>query len=267
MTTRARAVNVNTGSVRKWRRRPAGGNVDADDLARFEAIGAAWWDEDGPMKALHRLNPLRIGYLRDLLASHFGLSGASGLKPLAGLAILDIGCGAGLLAEPLARLGATLTGIDPGHSTIAEARAHAHAQGLAIDYQVIGTEGLAGLGRQFDAVLAMEVVEHVTNMGAFLRQAAILVRPGGLFVASTLNRTLKSFALAIVGAEYVLGWLPIGTHQWDRFVTPKELTDGLVASGLSICDRTGVVYQPLRDAWRLSGDMDVNYMIAAERRP
>jgi 2-polyprenyl-6-hydroxyphenyl methylase/3-demethylubiquinone-9 3-methyltransferase len=248
-------------------RASATGGVDADDLARFEAIGAAWWDEEGPMRALHRLNPVRIGYLRDRLIGHFRSGPGHGLKPLAGLTLLDIGCGAGLLAEPLARLGAEVTGIDPGKTNIAQAKAHAEAQGLAIDYRAIGAAALAKEGQQFDAVLAMEVVEHIPKRGPFLRQAADLVRPGGLFVASTLNRTLKSFALAIVGAEYVLGWLPIGTHQWDRFVTPRELADDLAAGGLAVCDQTGVVYQPWRDAWRLSGDMDVNYMIAAERRP
>jgi 2-polyprenyl-6-hydroxyphenyl methylase/3-demethylubiquinone-9 3-methyltransferase len=258
---------VNRQSVRMRRSGPSStGGVDAEDLARFEAMGAAWWDEDGPMRALHRLNPLRIGYVRDRLASHFRTVPHRGLKPLAGLSLLDIGCGAGLLAEPLARLGAIVTGIDPGSTNIGVAMAHANGQGLSIDYRPIGAEALAKEGRLFDAVLAMEVVEHVPNRAAFLRQAAGLVRPGGLFVASTLNRTLKSFALAIVGAEYVLGWVPIGTHQWDRFVTPSELTDDLVGGGLVVCDQTGVVYHPLRDDWQLSPDMDVNYMIAAERR-
>jgi 2-polyprenyl-6-hydroxyphenyl methylase/3-demethylubiquinone-9 3-methyltransferase len=255
---------VNRKSVRTRRGRPsATGGVDADDLARFEAMGAAWWDEEGPMRALHRLNPLRIGYVRDRLVGHFRSAPGHGLKPLAGLTLLDIGCGAGLLAEPLARLGADVTGIDPGKTNIAQAKAHAEAQGLAIDYRAIGAETLAREGRQFDGVLAMEVVEHVPNTAVFLRQAARLVRPGGLFVASTLNRTLKSFALAIVGAEYVLGWLPRGTHDWSKFVTPEELENALTASGLKVAQTSGVVFNPLSGRWSLSRDTDVNYMIAA----
>jgi 2-polyprenyl-6-hydroxyphenyl methylase / 3-demethylubiquinone-9 3-methyltransferase len=241
--------------------------IDEAEVARFEQIAAHWWDGDGPMRALHRLNPLRVAYLRDLLRQSLARDDRPRNRPLAALRILDIGCGGGLLAEPLARLGAAVTGIDPAAGNVAIARAHAKADGLAIDYRDVSAETLARSGVTFDAVVAMEVVEHVKNMPAFVKTAAALVRPGGLFVAATLNRTLKSFALAIVGAEYLLGWLPKGTHRWEKFVTPAELGDALSAASLTICDQTGVIYHPLFDEWRLANDMDVNYMIAAERRP
>jgi 2-polyprenyl-6-hydroxyphenyl methylase/3-demethylubiquinone-9 3-methyltransferase len=241
-------------------------SIDEEEIARFGRIGEGWWDADGPMRALHRFNPSRLAYLRDLFIAHFGRKGP-GNRALSGLRILDIGCGGGLLSEPLARLGAEVTGIDPAPGNVAVARAHAEAEGLVIDYRGVPAEMLAGSAIDFDAVLAMEVVEHVRNVPAFVETAAALVRPGGLLVAATLNRTLKSFALAIVGAEYVLGWLPRGTHRWEQFVTPAELGDAMRQSSLRICDQTGVVYHPLFDDWRLATDMDVNYMIAAERRP
>jgi len=240
--------------------------IDEAEVARFEQIGARWWDADGPMRALHRFNPLRIAYIRDLLRDRWG-SDRPRHRPLAGLRLLDIGCGGGLLSEPLARLGANVTGIDPASGNLDVARAHAKAEGLVIDYRDVSAETLASSGPTFDAVLAMEVVEHVRNVPAFVATAAALVRPGGLFVAATLNRTLKSFALAIVGAEYVLGWLPKGTHRWEKFVTPAEFRDALRAASLSVCGQTGVIYHPLFDEWRLADDMDVNYMIAAERLP
>jgi 2-polyprenyl-6-hydroxyphenyl methylase / 3-demethylubiquinone-9 3-methyltransferase len=240
--------------------------IDEAEVARFERIGARWWDANGPMRALHRFNPLRVAYLRDLLSKQLGRKG-QGNRLLSGLRILDIGCGGGLLAEPLARLGAEVTGIDPASGNVAVARAHAQADGLVIDYRDASAETLVRSGIVFDAVLAMEVVEHVKNMPAFVETAAALVRPGGLFVAATLNRTLKSFALAIVGAEYIFGWLPKGTHRWEQFVTPAELRDAMRAASLTIFDQIGVIYHPLFDEWRLATDMDVNYMIAAERRP
>jgi 2-polyprenyl-6-hydroxyphenyl methylase/3-demethylubiquinone-9 3-methyltransferase len=240
-------------------------NVDEAEIARFERIGAAWWDDNGPMRALHRFNPVRVAYLRDLLGERLGCQTDSRTRPLSDLRILDIGCGGGLLAEPLARLGATVTGIDPASGNIEIARSHAQSEALVIDYQSISAETLAVSGAKFDAVLAMEVIEHVTHMPAFVRAAASLVRPGGLFVAATLNRTLKSFALAIVGAEYLLGWVPRGTHRWEKFVTPAELEEALEAVDLAVCDRAGVMYHPLFDEWRLASTMDVNYMMAAER--
>jgi 2-polyprenyl-6-hydroxyphenyl methylase/3-demethylubiquinone-9 3-methyltransferase len=240
--------------------------VDPADVARFEAIGDAWWDPEGSMGALHRINPVRIGWLRDLMVRHFGLARERAAPPLEGLAILDIGCGAGLLSEPLARLGAAVTGLDPAPGNIAAAERHAAETGARVAYRAATLEQAAEEGATFDVVLAMEVVEHVRDMPRFVRTACGLVRPGGLFVASTLNRTLRSFALAIVGAEYILRWLPPGAHRWEQFVTPDELVDAFRPAGLREFARTGVVYDPLRRAWRLGRDTGVNYMIAASRR-
>jgi 2-polyprenyl-6-hydroxyphenyl methylase / 3-demethylubiquinone-9 3-methyltransferase len=235
-------------------------SVMGEEVARFDALGEEWWDPAGPMAPLHRINPVRIGWLRDAIAWHFRRSGE---EPLEGLAILDIGCGAGLLAEPLSRLGAVVTGIDPAPRAIEAAEAHAVATGAAAAYRVGTVEDLAREGVKFDVVLAMEVVEHVSDMPAFVARAASLVRPGGLIALSTLNRTLKSFALAIVGAEYVLRWLAPGTHRWEQFVTPHELAAALRAAGFRVKRREGLVYDPLRREWRLSRDLSVNYFMAA----
>ncbi|WP_374546212.1 bifunctional 2-polyprenyl-6-hydroxyphenol methylase/3-demethylubiquinol 3-O-methyltransferase UbiG [Rhodoblastus sp.] len=244
-------------------------SVDREELARFAKLGDAWWDLEGPQRALHKLNPVRIGYLRNLLCSHFADGDRprdrKAEKPLAGLRIVDLGCGGGLLSEPLAALGAQVTGIDPAEDNIAAARRHAAIAGAEVDYQPLTVEALAASGASFDAVLAMEVLEHVADVKGFLAASAALVRPGGLFVGATLNRTLKSYALAIVGAEYVLRWVEPGTHDWRKFLRPYELTKPLQAAGLTEIDRAGIVYHPLTDEWRLSGDTDVNYMIAMER--
>ena len=244
---------------------PQASSIDPADLARFERLGAEWWSLKGPMSQLHRLNPVRLAFIRDHACAHFGGRDPRAPAPLAGLKILDIGCGGGILCEPLARLGARLTGIDPGPGTIGIATSHAAQSGLAIDYQAVSAEALAASGTVFDIVLMMEVVEHVTDVPGFVATASALVRPGGLLFAATLNRTLKSFALAIVGAEYILRWLPAGTHSWNQFVTPEELARLLRRAGLKPVARTGVVYNPLADAWRASGDMDVNYMMAAAK--
>jgi len=243
---------------------PHASTVDADEVARFAALADRWWDPEGPMRPLHRLNPTRLAYIRDRLAGHFGRDTKSA-ESLAGLRILDIGCGAGLVAEPLARMGATVTGIDPAPENIAAARHHAAGAGRSIDYRATTAEALAAASESFDAVLILEVVEHVTDVGLFVATVGRLVRPGGLVVASTINRTLKAFALAIVGAEYVLRWLPRGTHSYDRLVTPAELSAALAAAGLVVADTTGVVYAPLADGWRLAADTDVNYMMTAVR--
>ena len=240
-------------------------SVDPTDVARFEALGDDWWDPAGSMAPLHALNPVRIGWLRDLAIRHFDRPREDGAPPLAGLTALDIGCGAGLLSEPLARLGAEVTGLDPAPGNIAAARRHAAETGVRVGYRAATLEEVAAETATFDIVLAMEVVEHVRGWPRFVRTACGLVRPGGLFVASTLNRTLKSFALAIVGAEYVLRWLPQGTHRWEQFVTPAEFAAAIRAAGLGEIARSGVVYDPLRRAWRLGRDTDVNYMIAASR--
>jgi 2-polyprenyl-6-hydroxyphenyl methylase/3-demethylubiquinone-9 3-methyltransferase len=235
-------------------------SVISDEVARFDALGADWWDPAGPMAPLHRINPLRIGWLRDTVAAHFRHSGES---PLEGLSILDIGCGAGLLSEPLSRLGATVTGLDPAPAAIEVARSHAAATGAEAIYRVGSVEHLAREGAKFDVVLAMEVVEHVNDVPAFVASAASVLRPGGLFAASTINRTLKSFALAIVGAEYVLRWLAPGTHRWEQFVTPDELAAAFRAAGLRPKRRQGMVYDPLRREWLMSTDLAVNYFMAA----
>ena len=237
-------------------------SVDPADLARFEALGASWWDASGPMKALHDINPLRIAYLLRVAKDRFG---SEGDLPLKGLRILDIGCGAGVLSEPLARLGGTVTGLDPGEANIAVARDHAEAAGLDIDYRCETVESLAAKPGTFDLVLAMEVVEHVADVAVFLGAAARLVRPGGVLVASTINRTLKSFALAIVAAEYVLRWVAKGTHRWEQFVTPEELRAALGDAGLESIDETGLLYSPLRGTWSLGDDTGVNYFMTAVR--
>jgi 2-polyprenyl-6-hydroxyphenyl methylase/3-demethylubiquinone-9 3-methyltransferase len=222
------------------------------------------------MRALHWLNPLRIEWLRDHMAAHFryaeGRPRAVGDgRPLAGLSILDIGCGAGLLSEPMARLGGRVTGLDPVARNVELARAHAETVGLAIDYRAQDAESVAAAGERFDVVLAMEVVEHAPDVARFVAAAGRAVAPGGLIFFSTLNRTFKSFALGIVAAEYVLRWVPRGTHRWDKFVTPHELERVLGIAGLATFARAGVVFDPLGRRWRLARDMDVNYMIAARR--
>lgn len=244
--------------------RNASGTVDPEEVARFDRLAQTWWDERGPMRPLHRFNPVRVAYIRDLAANRFGRDIRAD-APLAGLAVLDIGCGGGVLSEPLARLGATVTGLDPAEKNIAVARSHAAGQGLAIDYRTETVESVAARGETFDIVLAMEVVEHVADVDAFVAAACAAVRPGGVLIMATLNRTLKSFALAIVGAEYVLRWLPRGTHDWHRFVTPDELAGAITRHGLAVTERTGVVYNPLSDEWRQAADLSVNYMVAAAR--
>ncbi len=246
------------------RQQSSAGTIDDDEVARFSRIAGQWWDPRGPMAALHKFNPVRLAYIRDRMAAHFGRD-PKRLDSLAGLRVLDIGCGGGILSEPLARLGAAVVGADPSERNIAVAQQHAAQSGLSIDYRNTSAEALASAGESFDAVLAMEVVEHVTDVGRFVEVTADMVRPNGLLFVATLNRTVKSFALAIVGAEYILRWLPRGTHQWDKFITPNELEIAIAQSGLHIAGETGVVYNLLADRWQLSADMDVNYMVVAEK--
>jgi 2-polyprenyl-6-hydroxyphenyl methylase/3-demethylubiquinone-9 3-methyltransferase len=246
---------------------PSGASVDAGEMAKFAAMAEAWWDPRGKFAPLHRLNPTRIAFIRDRAAARFGRDPLR-VRPLAGLRLLDVGCGGGLICEPMARLGAEVTGLDPVERNIAVARLHAEQGNLAIDYRAETVEALAaraGDGPRFDIVLALEVVEHVADLGAFLRTGAGLLAPEGLLILATLNRTAKAFALAIVGAEYVLGWLPRGTHDWRRFVRPSELAAALRPAGLALSEITGVAYNPLSDSWRLSRDLDVNYMAVAAR--
>ena len=238
--------------------------LDAGEVRRFEALAGEWWDANGPFKPLHRINPVRLTYIRDQLCRRFDRD-ARAASSLSGLEILDIGCGGGLVCEPLARLGATVTGIDPAADSISAAKLHAEGAGLAIRYVAATAEDIAAEGATFDAVLVLEVVEHVPDVPAFLQAIAPLVRPGGLMILSTLNRTLKAYALAIVGAELILRWIPAGTHQWERFVKPKELGAALADAGLQPHDTTGMIYNPIADAWRLSSDTDVNYFLTALR--
>ncbi|MDF2620975.1 MAG: ubiquinone biosynthesis O-methyltransferase [Xanthobacteraceae bacterium] len=238
--------------------------VDPREVERFAALAAEWWNPRGKMKVLHKFNPVRLAYLRERIVAHFGLD-PKAIRPLEGLSLLDIGCGGGLLSEPLARMGASVTGIDPAERNVRIASLHAEESGVPITYRATTAEALADEGARFDVVMAMEVVEHVADVDLFLARASEMVKPGGLLVAATLNRTKRSFALAIVGAEYVLGWLPRGTHDWNRFITPDELQLALEAGGLKVTDREGVVFNPLTDEWRRSSDLSVNYMMVAEK--
>jgi 2-polyprenyl-6-hydroxyphenyl methylase/3-demethylubiquinone-9 3-methyltransferase len=243
---------------------PADSSVDPDEIARFAALADEWWNPRGKMRALHRFNPVRIAFMRDRACEHCGRD-SKALDCLAGLRILDVGCGGGVLAEPLARLGAAVVGIDPAEENIAAARLHAEKSGLTVDYRATTVEALAETGERFDIVIASEVVEHVTDVGGFVRECARCIAPGGLMLVTTINRTIKSFALAIVGAEYVLRWLPIGTHRWDKFVTPEELRRAFDAAGLSVTGQAGIIYNPFADEWRRGDDTDVNYMTLAHK--
>jgi 2-polyprenyl-6-hydroxyphenyl methylase/3-demethylubiquinone-9 3-methyltransferase len=239
--------------------------VDPSEIARFAAHSASWWEPAGSFRPLHRLNPVRLGFIRRQLIAHFGRDPRS-LTPFAGLALVDIGCGGGLIAEPMARLGFETTAIDADKEAIAVARDHAAAAGLAIDYRVETAESLVNQGRRFDVVLALEIVEHVVDSNAFLAACGALVKPGGAFVGATLNRTPQSYALAIVGAEYLLGWLPRGTHDWNRFLRPSEFALGLRRAGLHPTRFAGLRYRLMSADWAFTDDLSVNYMVMAVRR-
>src|ERR1043165_4959197 len=228
-------------------------SIDQAEIERFSRLAADWWDPRGPMAPLHKFNPVRLAYVRDQAAACFGRDPKK-LDCLKGLRMLDIGCGGGILSEPLARVGAQKVGADPAKENIAAAQAHAEEAGVPVDYRATTAEELAAAKERFDVVLAMEVVEHVTDVNAFVATCAAMVKPGGLMIAATLNRTLKSFALAIVGAEYVLRWVPRGTHQWDKFVTPVELETAIEDAGLNVIGERGVIYNLFADRWELSSD-------------
>lgn len=241
-----------------------GPSIDRDEVAKFAALAGSWWDPEGDLRPLHRLNPTRLAFIRDHACAHFRRDRAAA-RPMAGLAVLDIGCGGGLLSEPLARLGAEVTGIDASREAIEVADWHAGESGLAIEYRWATAEDLAAAGDRFDLVVNMEVVEHVADVDAFVAASCDLVASGGAMAMATLNRTPKAFLLAVVGAEYLLGWLPRGTHDWRRFLRPSELVRRLDANGLTVSELTGVAYNPLDDRWRRSRDLDVNYMLFAVR--
>ncbi|MFL5031016.1 MAG: bifunctional 2-polyprenyl-6-hydroxyphenol methylase/3-demethylubiquinol 3-O-methyltransferase UbiG [Xanthobacteraceae bacterium] len=240
------------------------GTADAAEIAHFDALAETWWDPHGEMRALHMINPVRLGYIRDAACRHFRRD-PKALDCLRGLRILDIGCGAGVLSEPLARIGAAVVGADAAETSIEVAKRHAAGSGLDIDYRAVTAEVLADAGERFDIVLAMEVVEHVADVDLFVRRCAEMIKAGGLMIVATINRTLKSFALAIVGAEYILRLLPRGTHHWDKLVRPDELETALEENGLKVVDERGVVLNIFTGEMQLSDDVDVNYMVVAER--
>lgn len=244
-------------------------SVDPEDVARFNRLGELWWVKKGKMGILHDINPIRVNYVRDhvrrLMLHDPGALNEPPARPLEGVRIADIGCGGGILAEALAELGAKVTAIDPAPKNIAVAKGHAEKSGLDIDYRNITAEDLAATGEQFDAVTALEVIEHVEGPRDFVATLGQLVKPGGLLFLATIDRTLKSYALAIIGAEYVLGWVPKGTHDHDKFIRPDELASWCRAAGLREVDRAGMSYQPLTRSWRKSHDTDVNYLMTVKK--
>ena len=244
----------------------AASTVDPAEVAKFEAMAAEWWDPNGKFKPLHMLNPCRLDYITSQIASEFDRD-LSVRLPFTGLRILDIGCGGGLLSEPMARLGASVVGADPATRNIPVAQLHAEQSGLTIDYRLTTAEDLAAAGERFDVVLNMEVVEHVPDPQSFLTACQMLLKPGGLMICSTLNRNAKSFGMAIVGADWVMRWLPKGTHDWRKFITPDELADFITKAGLDPVDRKGMVFNPIAWSWSLSArDLSVNYVTTSVKR-
>ncbi|MBL4929085.1 bifunctional 2-polyprenyl-6-hydroxyphenol methylase/3-demethylubiquinol 3-O-methyltransferase UbiG [Fuscibacter oryzae] len=240
--------------------------IDPSEVAKFEAMAAEWWDPNGKFKPLHQMNPCRLDYITTQVAAEFGRD-LKQPRPFAGLRLLDIGCGGGLLSEPMARLGATVVGADAAARNIPVAQLHAEQSGLTIDYRNVPAEDLAAAGERFDVVLNMEVIEHVADPLAYLTACQTLLKPGGLMICSTLNRNPKSFMMAIVGAEWVMRWLPKGTHDWAKFITPDELCDLITRAGLDPVDRKGMVFNPLAWSWSLSDrDLSCNYVTASVKR-
>jgi 2-polyprenyl-6-hydroxyphenyl methylase/3-demethylubiquinone-9 3-methyltransferase len=239
--------------------------IDPAEVERFSRMAAEWWSPTGKFKPLHKFNPVRLTYIREKVLETFGCDPKS-VKPFKGLRFLDIGCGGGLLCEPMARLGAQVVGADASPVNIEVAKLHAAESGLDIDYRATTAEALAAAGEKFDVILNMEVVEHVADVDLFIEACSSMVKPGGLMFVATINRTLKALGLAIFGAEYVLRWLPRGTHQYEKLVRPQELTAALARAGMEVAETTGVFYNPLTDSWNKSRDTDVNYMVLAVRK-
>ncbi len=240
-------------------------SIDAAEVERFSRIAAEWWDPRGKFAPLHKFNPVRLGFIRDQALYRFARDGKA-RRPFEGLRLLDIGCGGGLLSEPMTRLGFQVVGVDASERNIGTASAHATEQGLDIDYRASTAEALLAAGEPpFDVILNMEVIEHVADPGAYLRDCAQLLKPGGLMIVATLNRTLKALALAKVGAEYILRWLPVGTHDWNKFLKPNELRDFLSEVPVTVDGPYGVVFNPLTGRWTESSDVDVNYMMTVVR--
>ncbi|MBV6656882.1 MAG: bifunctional 2-polyprenyl-6-hydroxyphenol methylase/3-demethylubiquinol 3-O-methyltransferase UbiG [Devosiaceae bacterium] len=245
----------------------AAASVDPEEVARFSALAAEWWDPKGKFGVLHKFNPVRLAYIRARVTEQFDRDPKIA-RPFEGLRFLDIGCGGGLLSEPMARLGAAVVGVDPSENNIKTASVHADEQGLEIDYRATTAEALKAEGETFDVVLNMEVVEHVAEVQSFIGDCAAMVKPGGLMFIATINRTAKAFFMAIIGAEHLLRWLPVGTHQYEKLVKPEELDAALSPTGMAVVDRTGVVFNPLEDRWKPAPrDLDVNYMVLAARPP
>lgn len=240
-------------------------SIDPDEIAKFEAMAAEWWDPSGKFKPLHMMNPVRLDYVTRQIAAEFARDLRQS-RPFDGLRILDIGCGGGLISEPMARLGASVTGADAAPTNISVASLHAEQQGVAIDYRATTAEALLDEGLRFDVVLALEIVEHVADPAAFIQTCHDLLRPGGVLILSTLNRTVRSFGMAIIGAEWIMRWLPKGTHEWDRFITPDELSQMTTGAGLTELDRRGMIFNPVTWRWSLSNrDLAVNYALTARR--
>lgn len=239
-------------------------SADPSEIEKFSALAEQWWDPGGKFAPLHKLNPVRLAFIRAFASSHFERDDRS-VRCFEGLSLLDLGCGGGLLSEPMARLGFDVTGIDPAERNVRIAQSHAETSGLKIAYQAATAEELVAEGRHFDVVLNMEVVEHVADLRGYLRASAALVVPRGLMFVATINRTVKSLAFAKIAAEYILGWLPVGTHDWNRFVSPQTLRRLLEESGLSPLKTQGASFDPIGWNWRLSSDVDVNYMVVARR--
>lgn len=239
-------------------------SVDADQVARFGSLSRQWWDPTGSMRALHQINPIRIRAIRDLLCAQLG-SSPSGPAPLGGATVLDVGCGAGLLAEPMARLGAQVTGIDASPEMIEAAQAHAIGTATSVDYRATTAEEFAAIGVTFDAVLVMELVEHVADVSSLMTACCAMARPGGVMVAATLNRTARSLVFGIAAAEYVLGWAPKGSHDWRKFLRPSELGAHMRAGGMTVTDVSGISYFPFAREWRVTRDLGINYLMAAKK--
>jgi len=243
---------------------PGKTTIDQAEIDRFSAMAADWWDPTGKFRPLHKFNPVRLAYIRDRIANHYGRD-ITAPRPARDLRVLDIGCGGGLISEPMARMGAQVVGADASETNIEVAKLHAAQSEVDVDYRAMTAEALAADGEMFDIVLNLEVVEHVADRDLFLEACASMVKPGGLMFVATINRTMKAMALAIIGAEYVLRWLPRGTHQYEKLVRPQEIETPLGGAGMTIIDRTGVSYNPIKDGWDLSRDLDVNYMLLASR--
>ena len=250
--------------IEKQIKKPLANSIDAEEIKKFGALADEWWNPEGSFKPLHKLNPTRLQFIRDQICDRFDRD-SNNLKPFEGIRIVDIGCGGGLLTEPMARLGATVTGLDASERNILVARNHAERMGLQIDYRYSTVEAAAAAGETYDVVLNMEVVEHVADVDGFLRASCDLVASGGCMFVATLNRTIKSFVFAILGAEYVMRWLPRGTHDWRKFLRPSEITANLRRSGLTVDTFAGLSFDPLRDHWRVSSDLSINYMGYATR--